>query len=151
MKLSRVQLYLSEAWVFIKRRLCSIYEAGWCSLPSQRQHRHGVKVEAAKHVGAPCCFFSRCFPAYFFGFFEDDYDFVWVSGWLRNVGFCYLKVIPLGGSCVSRVVASVFSPRLSGTEIFEVKTGAGDFWSHVELKRSLLTDDDNSYKKRDTA
>lgn len=61
MKLSRVQLYLSEAWVFIKRRLCSIYEAGWCSLPSQRQHRHGVKVEAAKHVGAPCCFFSSLF------------------------------------------------------------------------------------------
>lgn len=97
-------------------------------------------------------FFSLAvFPHTSSAFFEDDYDFVWVPGWLRNVGFRYLKVIPLRGSCVSRVGASVFSPRLSGTEIFEVKTCAGGFWSHVELKRSLLTDTDNSYKKRDTA
>lgn len=48
MKLSRVQLYLGEVGVFIKRWLCSIYEAGWCSLPSQRQDRHSAELEAGK-------------------------------------------------------------------------------------------------------
>lgn len=62
-----------------------------------------------------------------------------------------MGVSPLRGSCVSRVVASAFSPRLSGTGIFEAKTCAQGFFfffgSHVELKRRLLTGDDNSGKE----